>query len=149
MQGDLEISQFAVADCNVNDLKHDQCFFSRSTWYINEDMYLFWLPITFDLSHQMVSTDLGYRLARFEPLARAVRVDRELVHSCIAGRPIAMNQPLRDTLRGEISHRYKSRISFPYPDSNLNHHFGICKTDPKSVSRGNFTGSPYSCSLVS
>ncbi|XP_045067355.1 EF-hand calcium-binding domain-containing protein 5-like [Coregonus clupeaformis] len=33
----------------------------------------------------MVSTDLRHRLARFDPLARAVRVDRELVHSCIAG----------------------------------------------------------------
>ncbi|KAM9442967.1 EF-hand calcium-binding domain-containing protein 5-like isoform 1-T1 [Salvelinus alpinus] len=38
-----------------------------------------------DQMKMMVSTDLGYRLARFEPLARAVRVDRELVHSCIAG----------------------------------------------------------------
>lgn len=97
----------------------------------------------------MVSTDLGYRLARFEPLARAVRVDRELVHSCIAFMPMEMNQPLTDTHRGEVSHRYKPRISFPYPDTSLNHHWGKFKTDPRSASRGNFTGSPYTCSLGS
>ncbi|KAM9523196.1 CUGBP Elav-like family member 4 isoform 11-T12 [Salvelinus alpinus] len=38
--------------------------------------------------------------------------------------------------RGEVSPRYRSRISFPSPNPNMNHLWEKCQTDPRSASRG-------------
>lgn len=41
-------------------------------------------------------------------------------------------------LLGEISPRYRSRISCPSHNPNLNHYYGHFKTDSRSASRGNY-----------